>query len=242
MFERPHHQRIARILQALDAPLLRDAGCLFGGGTCIALRHGEYRESVDVDFIVSDVQGYRSLRQMLTGPQGLAAITQAGAIPLLPAREIRADQYGIRTQVLMDGHRIKFEVVLEARIALDAPSPQDAVCGVSILTLRDMAATKLLANSDRQADDGVFSRDVIDLAMLGLKLPALRDALAKAEGAYGPSVARDLAKAINRIRDRPGWLERCMQAMAMEMPKALLWQKIRALQRVLPKATAADAP
>lgn len=242
MFERPHHQRIARILQALDAPLLRDAGCLFGGGTCIALRHGEYRESVDVDFIVSDVQGYRSLRQMLTGPQGLAAITQAGAIALVPAREIRADQYGIRTQVLIDGYRIKFEVVLEARIALDAPSPQDVVCGVSTLTLRDMAATKLLANSDRQADDGVFNRDVIDLAMLGLKPPALRDALAKAEGAYGPSVARDLAKAINRIGDRPGWLERCMQAMAMEMPRALLWQKIRALRRVLPKATTAKAP
>jgi Nucleotidyl transferase AbiEii toxin, Type IV TA system len=241
MFRRPHHQRIARVLQALDADALRDAHCLFGGGTSIALRHGEYRESVDVDFIVSDAQGYRSLRQLLTGPQGLAAITRPGAIALEPAREIRADQYGIRTQVLMDGHPIKFEVVLEARIALDAPGPQDAVCGVSTLTLRDMATTKLLANADRQADDGVFNRDVIDLAMLGLKLPALRDAVAKAEGAYGASVLRDLAKAINRLRDRTGWLERCMLAMAIDMPKALLWQKVRALQRVLPKPALPDA-
>lgn len=228
------------MLQALDADALRDAHCLFGGGTCIALRHGEYRESVDVDFIVSDAQGYRSLRQLLTGSHGLAAITRPGAIALEPAREIRADQYGIRTQVLMDGHPIKFEVVLEARIALDAPGPQDAVCGVSTLTPRDMATTKLLANADRQADDGVFNRDVIDLAMLGLKLPALREAVAKAEAAYGASVLRDLAKAIGRLRDRAGWLERCMLVMAIDMPKALLWQKVRALQRVLPRPAAPD--
>jgi hypothetical protein len=64
-------------------------------------------------------------------------------------------------------------------------------------------------------------------------LPLLRDALAKAENAYGPSVKRDLAKAINRLQERHGWLERCMEAMAMTMPKAVLWQKIRALRRVL---------
>jgi Nucleotidyl transferase AbiEii toxin, Type IV TA system len=238
MFKRPHHQRIARVLQALDGPLLQRSGCLFGGDTCIALRFGEYRESVDVEFIVSDVQGYRDVRQLLTGPQGLAAITKAGAIRLEQSREIRADQYGVRTQLQIDGLPLKFEVVLEGRITLDAPGPADIILGVSTLTPRDMAATKLLANSDRHADDGVFSRDVIDLAMMDMKLPALRAAFTKAETAYGPAVGRDLAKAIDRIRTRHGWLERCMQAMAMDMPKALLWQKIRALQRVLP--TSAD--
>jgi hypothetical protein len=236
MFKRPHHQRIARVLQALNGPLLQSHGCLFGGGTCIALRYGEYRESVDIDLIVSDLQGYRALRSLLTGPQGIAAMTKAGAIPLQQSREIRADQYGIRTQLQIDGLPLKFEIVLEGRIVLDAPSQADAVLGVSTLTPRDMAATKLLANSDRQADNGVFSRDVIDLAMLQLKLPALRAALAKAEAAYGPSVSRDLAKAINNLQQRQGWLERCMQAMLMDMPKALLWQKISALRRVLPQA------
>lgn len=52
MFERPHHQRIAHVLAALDGDVLRQHGCLFGGGTCIALRYGEYRESVDIDFLV----------------------------------------------------------------------------------------------------------------------------------------------------------------------------------------------
>ncbi len=81
----------------------------------------------------------------------------------------------------------------------------------------------MLANADRQADEGVFSRDVIDLA--------------KTTEAYGTSIAKDLAKAIDRIQNRQGWLERCMQAMAMDMPKALLWQKIRGLRQVLPAAT-----
>jgi hypothetical protein len=150
-------------------------------------------------------------------------------------REMRADQYGIRTQIQMDGHSIKFEIVREARIALEPPGATDAICGVPTLTSLDLAASKLLANSDRQADDGVFSRDVIDLAMMQLPLPALRAALTRAEQAYGPSVARDLGKAIDRLQQRAGWLERCMQVMSMNIPKAVLWQKVRALRRIVPK-------
>ncbi|KRC01015.1 hypothetical protein ASE11_05080 [Hydrogenophaga sp. Root209] len=233
MFERPHHQRIAHVLAALDGDALRRHGCLFGGGTCIALRHGEYRESVDIDFLVSDAAGYRELRQLLTGAGGLNALVRPGAQPLEMLREVRADQYGLRTVVQMDGQAIKFEIVREARISLEAPTKDDEVCGIGTLTPLDLAASKMLANSDRWADDGVFSRDVIDLAMMGLRLPLLRTALAKAEQAYGPAVARDLAKAIDRLQDRQGWLERCMQAMAMTLPKAVLWQKIRALRRLL---------
>lgn len=235
-FERPHHQRIAHVLSALDGVKLRQYGCLFGGGTCIALLCGEYRESVDIDFLVSDATGYRELRQLLTGPSGLATITYPHAMPLVALREIRADQYGIRTQVQMDGQAIKFEIVREARITLEPPGATDVICGVSTLTRLDLATSKLLANSDRQADDGVFSRDVIDLAMLDLPLPALRAALSKAEQAYGASVARDLGKAIDRLQNRAGWLERCMKAMAMPLPKAVLWQKIRALRRIVPVA------
>ena len=233
MFERPHHQRIAHILAALDADVLRQHGCLFGGGTCVALRHGEYRESVDMDFVVSNTAGYRELRQMLNGATGLVAVTRPGAQPLELAREIKVDQYGIRTQVRMDGQAIKFEIVREARIELEQPGPTDSLCGVSTLTPLDMTATKLLANSDRFADDGVFSRDVIDLGLMNPTTSLLRAGMTKAEQAYGTSVATDLAKAIDRLHDRPGWLDRCMQAMAMQLPKAVVWQKVRALRRVL---------
>lgn len=144
MFERPHHRRIALVLQSLDGPLLRASHCLFGGGTAIALRHGEYRESVDIDFLVSDIGGFRSLRHLLTGAQGIGSLVRADAQPLKQAGELRADQYGVRTTPMVD----------------------------------------------RQA--------------------------------------------ITRIHARPGWLERCMEAMAVSVPKAQLWQRIRELRRVLP--------
>lgn len=237
MFKRPHHQRIAHVLSSLDSDTLRKHACWFGDGTCIALRFGEYRESVDIDFLVSDLAGYRELRQMLTGPTGLAPITRATAMPLLTAREVRADQYGIRTLVQMDGHAIKFEIVYEARIELESLSPADTVCGVGTLSLLDLATSKLLANSDRQADDGVFSRDLIDLAMMDLPLPQLRGAAHKAEQAYGATITRDLGKAIERMHQRQGWLDRCMQAMAVEIPKTVLWQKISHLKKLLPAAS-----
>lgn len=166
MFERPHHQRISTVLYALDGCLLLENNCLFGGGTAIALRHGEYRESVDIDFLVSDVGNYRNLRQLLTGANGIAAIVRS--------------------------------------------------------------------------DDGVFGRDVIDLAMMAAPIALLRLAVAKAEGAYGSAILRDLQKALQRFQDRQGWLERCMQAMSMNLPKALVWKRLRALCACLPKDTGAD--
>jgi hypothetical protein len=131
------------------------------------------------------------------------------------------------------GLLIKFEIVLEGRIHLAAPTAKDVVCGISTLTVLDMTASKLLANSDRWADDGVFSRDLIDLAMLQPRLPLLRQAIAKAEAAYGQAIRVDLGKAIHQLQQRQGWLERCMQAMAMTLPKALVWQRVRNLHKAL---------
>ncbi len=236
LFERPHHQRIAHLLAALDGPLLRERRCLFGGGTAIALSFGEYRESIDVDFRVSEIGHYRELRGALTG-SGMRAITRAGAVPLEQAGEIRADQYGIRTRVMVDGQQIKFEIVLEGRIALEDPGDGDEVCGIATLTPLDMAASKLLANSDRGADDGVFNRDLIDLGMMQPSLALLRRAVAKAQVPYGDSVLRDLGRSIDRMQSRTGWLERCVQAMGIEAPQAVVWQRIRALRRVLPRDT-----
>ncbi len=231
IFERPNHQRIARALRSLNGPLLRKNNCLFAGGTVIALRYGEYRESVDIDFLVSDITCYRNLRQLLKGSGGISSITREDAEPLMQQREIRADQYGIRTMILVADQAIKFEIILEGRIVLTTPGPGDEVCGIATLTPLDMAVSKLLANSDRWADDGVFNRDIIDLAMMAPSLDLLRKAIAKAETAYGQAIRQDLAKAIQRLQERQGWLERCMEAMAMQIPKALVWQKVRSLRR-----------
>jgi hypothetical protein len=234
LFEREHHRRVAGVLESLDADRLVAQRCLFGGGTAIALRYGEYRESVDIDFMVSDRDGYRQLRQWLAGADGIDAITRRSA-RLTPARGIRADQYGIRTMLRADDLEIKLEIVLEARITLDPPGADDRICGIYTLTPLDMATSKLLANSDRWRDDSVQSRDLIDLAMMAPGKDLLRQAIAKAKGAYGDSIESDLARAIADLRRRPHRLDHCMQAMRMTtVPKAVLWARIKALGSVLP--------
>jgi hypothetical protein len=232
LFERAHHQRIAKVLLSLDAEQLLAHDCYFGGGSALALSLGEYRESVDIDFLVSSIEGYRALRQRLSGPQGMACVVRPG-MRLSPAREVRTDQYGIRTMLLMDGVGIKFEIVLEGRIKLDAPQtngPAESICGVTTLAPVDRVATKLLAHSDRWRDDVVFSRDLIDLAMLQPPQKLMGSALVKARTAYGSSIDTDLEKSVQQLRDRPQRLDQCMAAMAITtVPKALLWKRIKAL-------------
>lgn len=234
MFERPHHRRIARVLRALDAERLASLQCWFGGGTAIALLHGEYRESVDIDFLVSSLDGYRELRQSLRGgAEDLAALLRPGAQPLALEKPIRADQYGIRTMLLVDGVPIKFEVVLEGRIRLDVPRASDTLCGISTLTKLDLAASKLLANADRWRDDSVFGRDAIDLAMMDMPPRRLRPAVEKAAGAYGDSVVHSMLQAIGAFRSRPGWLVRAARALSITLPVAAVQQRLRALDRRL---------
>lgn len=228
MFERPHHQRIVRVLQALNADLLRQHQCLFGGGTAIALAHGEYRESVDIDFICSDVDGYRSLRSLVHG-QGMGGLLR---LPLPLARDPRIDQYGIRCAFEVDQRPIKFEIVFEGRVQLSAPVPDGQLCGVSTLAPQDQVATKLMANSDRWADEAVMSRDLIDLAMLTDTGALLPSGVAKAVRAYGDSVLRDLEKAKAQLLQRPGRLKLCMQKMGMQLPAADLERRLVQLRAV----------
>ena len=51
----------------------------------------------------------------------MAAIARPGAL-LEASREVRADQYGIRTLLRTEGIDIKFEIVSEGRIALQVPA------------------------------------------------------------------------------------------------------------------------
>ena len=82
MFNRSHPQRIAKVLESLDADLLKQHGCLFAGGAPIALRYGEYRESVDIDFLVSDLTSSRHLLNLVReqGFQALIRSSDAGQL------------------------------------------------------------------------------------------------------------------------------------------------------------------
>ena len=68
------------MLQALDDAFLQRHHCYFGGGTAIVLRRGEYRESADIDFLVSDIAAYRELRKQLQDPQMLEQLFGIGRV------------------------------------------------------------------------------------------------------------------------------------------------------------------
>jgi hypothetical protein len=227
-FKRPHHQVIALVLSALDGELLRRHHCLFAGGTAITLLHGEYRESVDMDFLVSDLDGYRQLRELVRVGNSVSTLCR---LPLQQLGDVRVDQYGIRTRLAVGNSIIKFEIVFEARIQLALPDANNTLCDIATLSTLDLLTSKLLANSDRWNDDGVFNRDVIDLAMMTPTKKLLLSALSKAEVAYGAAIRRDLLAAIDRMLTREQWMDRCMAAMGLSVPKAVLWKNLKNLHK-----------
>ena len=233
MFERSHHQFIEVVLTSLDSSLLREHTCWFGGGTAIALRKEEYRESVDIDFLVADLEQYRALRHRLNGRNDMSPILREAAPALRLTREWRADQYGIRSAVDIGPRPIKFEIVNEARIDFSVPGRADKVCGVSTLSLQDLAACKLLANADRGRDDSVFSRDVIDMAFLDLPPNRLVGPVMKASQAYGMSVVSEMQVACERLIAREGQLARCIRALSIEEPYAMVYKRLKRLERRL---------
>jgi len=226
-FARSHHQVIAAALGCLDADALRTHECLFAGGTALAMRFGEYRQSIDIDFVVADAEAYRRLRETCR-QGGFDALTLPGQ-RVVTADPLRIDQYGIRTRLNVTGAPVKFEIVREGRIALDPPGRADVVVGLATATLTDLVAMKLLANSDRWSDPTVFSRDIIDLSMVGPPRPVLARAIAKATGAYGDSVVRDARSAIAWLLERDEVLNRCRQALGMDQPRAVLVHRLRRL-------------
>lgn len=209
MFDRTHHQRIARILNSLNSDFLAHTGCFFGGGTAIVLSLDEYRESADIDFLCSSTQGYRTLRNTITS-------TSLGEIlsrPIELAREVRADRYGIRTFVKIDDIPIKLEIVSEGRI--DISGSMDTRLGVPTLSRLDMYTEKLLANTDRYNDASVASRDAIDLAMMIRHWGVIPDeAWIKSRLAYGPSIDKAYLRTIELVSG-PDHLATCLKKMHM---------------------------
>ena len=212
-------------MEALDADLLVKARCLFGGGTAIALSCDEFRESIDMDFICASIDGYRELRNAV----GANDLGRLATRPLPMARAPRVDQYGVRCAVLVDNIPVKFEVVFEGRIELSPPLPDERIWGVWTLSHTDRVATKLMANADRWADDSVMSRDMIDLSMLSTDGSLDPQGLAKAERAYGQSVASAFQKAKPHLLERDKRLRTCMAALKIEIPEAQLRARLQRL-------------
>ena len=209
MFKRPHHQAIAAVLQALDADFLDEAVCFFGDGTAITLLLGEYRESVDIDFLCASQAGYRLLRNRI-----VEKVSTIFAQPIPQIGHLRRDHYGIRTRVAVGASVIKFEIIREARIPLSGMRhPQ---LGVPTLDPVSLYASKLLANADRGVDTSTLSRDAIDLAMMIRAWgPIPPQAWELAGAAYGAHLVSAFQGSVTRLQDR-SYLLGCLAAMAMD--------------------------
>src|SRR5512140_1278125 len=207
-FTRAAHQLVLEILRKFDCSFLAEARCYFGGGTRIVLELGEYRESRDIDFLCSSRDGYRLLRETVNG-NSLGKIL-SGGISL--ARDVRSDQYGIRTFIETNQLKLKFEIIREARIDLEA---NDIVkLPVMCLTRKHCFAEKFLANADRGLDASTLSRDIVDLAFMiqGWSKTDADAGLAIAEAAYGDSVLRSLAAVAKAMGDKV-YRNRCIEGL-----------------------------
>jgi hypothetical protein len=225
-FARARHARVAAALGALNGAFLGDCQCWFGGGTRIVLELGEYRESEDVEYLCASAPGYRALRSAIDD-RSLGKIT---AKPLALLRGVRADRYGIRTVLDLEGAPLKFEIVLEGRIAL--AGMQCAGLPVPCLDHASCFAEKLLANADRGRDDAVLGRDAIDLAFMVEAWPPA-EALAGAERArraYGAVVDDAMRAAAQRLLDAEDHRKRCIAALRVVHVKTML-QGLRKLAR-----------
>ena len=100
--------------------------------------------------------------------------------------------------------------------------------------MHGLTVAPLLANANRWTDDSVYSRDLIDLAMMRADRRLLESACVKAEGAYGKSVRSSLSQAVDVLETRRGRLEACMTALSVDgVTRAQLWQAIRIVARRL---------
>jgi hypothetical protein len=216
MFRRELFRRMARVLDALDPGVLAQTSFRFGGGTCLALAHGEYRLSRDLDFMCSDAEGYAELRSSVRERGYDALFPVAGRASLGFPREIRADQYGLRFPVLVEGVSIRVEMIREARITL-GPAEQAAWTPVPLLAIADAFAEKLLANSDRWADRDDLARDLVDLAVLRVAHGPIPEAAWSATArAYRSGPVDDLRKAAVRFLAEPEYQQRCFAGLEVE--------------------------
>lgn len=213
---REHHRLVMHVLQAMDADFLTQHHCWFGGGTRIVLELDEYRESVDVDFLCADTAGYRAIRETVTN----ASFGKLFTVQPELLRDVRADRYGVRSWLKVEGKPIKIEIVSEGRIALSGYNVPGLP--VPVLTREDCIAEKLLANTDRGRDSANRSRDLIDLAYMAAAWPdeGFSSALSRAQGAYGDSVLRELLWTLDCFKDTD-YKQRCTTSLALEFPDRL---------------------
>jgi hypothetical protein len=127
----------------------------------------------------------------------------------------------VRTAIQCATQKLKFEIVREARIGLEGMRiPR---LPVSCLTRTHCFAEKFLANADRGMDASTLARDAVDLAFMvegwGAKEATAGARLARV--AYGPTIDRELARAIAKLRSERAFRTRVVAGLAIEDTRTL---------------------
>lgn len=236
MFRREPYRAMAQVLDALDAESLERSSFLFAGGTRIALEHDEFRLSRDLDFICSDGAGYAALRADVRD-RGYDALFRAPRRATLGLpREVRADQYGLRFPVVVEGATIRVELIREARIVLGA-ADHASWTHVPLLSIPDLFAEKLLANSDRGLDPDELARDLVDLAVLRRAHGPIPKAVwAAVEAAYRAGPRKDLRKVAERFLADKQHRERCFAGLGIDEDSERVVEGVHELVRDLDAA------
>lgn len=219
MFDHAHHNLIHFVLDSLNKSHLLSSGAVFGGGTLISMLHKEYRWSKDIDFICPVGPGYRELRNLVFESAHRPEVFFERTEKLQFPRDLTATQYGIRFLVIAENVPIKFEIIAEARIRLNAPHFyywNNLPC----LDFEDQCTEKLLANSDRWMDTSIESRDLIDLAILRQESPFSQQSMQKAEQAQ--PIIEPLKRAILNFQRKPEHRAKCYEALAIQVQDRII--------------------
>ena len=209
------------------ADVLTRAACHFAGGARLAMALGEYRESDGIELLCTDIPGYRLLRNAIR-QHSLGCILRQ-PLPLL--REVRADRYGIRTFLDIDGQPLRFEIVADWRIPLAAPA--DCAARVPELDRVSCFAGKFLANTDRWRAPSGHGRDLVDLAFMaqGWGHEGAQSGLVRAHHAYGDVALDALAGAVRQMEGDPEHRRRCSRDLGVRDGRTLR-EGLRALYRL----------
>ena len=207
---------IENITEQLNKDLLDRYQVVLGGGALIGMLHEQIRYSSDLDFLVAPT-GYNALKYRLRQGESIFSSTKD-----LEVGNPRIDRYGIRYPIRFSKQKrevaIKLEIVAEWNMEIEQP---ESLNNLPCLNLKDRVTAKLLANVDRGHDRSKFSRDLIDLAIIGSQSEIPDSAIDKAKSIY-PDAISALIEAIQRFQDYPNYREKCYENLQIDKPEIVI--------------------
>ena len=188
-YRHPHHNVIAGILERMrNKEFLIRHGVFFGGGTAISLLHGEYRLSLDIDFLV-DAEGAVAVRNKIYTEGFNSFFPDCVDTPNM-------DRYLIRGYV----QDVKVEFLLGSLTPISG-KPLEQFFDIPTLDITSFMAQKLMANAGRgMMDPSALCKDIIDLGILAKHdMDSFPQALADAEAACGTTIREGFTSVFMRL-------------------------------------------